>query len=68
MCMCKGICIKFKAQKPLQDSRYRVGQSRCQTCDIFIKWSGIYCPCCGCRVRKNARNGNSKMKRVVKRI
>jgi cell division protein FtsB len=23
---------------------------------LFIKWYGIWCPCCGCRLRANPRN------------
>jgi len=31
--------------------QYDTGQRRCQMCDIFIKWDGIWCPCCGYRLR-----------------
>lgn len=45
---CKEICLKYKAQKDGSGShRYANGQKRCQTCEIFIRWEGSWCPCCG---------------------
>lgn len=59
---CKGICIRHKAQKPAKLGRYAAGQKRCQVCEIFIKWEGIWCPCCGYRVRTRPRTGHFKDK------
>lgn len=54
---CKGICLKHKAPKPLgHKSRYGEGQARCQICDIFINWEGLWCVCCGYRLRRKPRN------------
>jgi len=47
---CKGICIRHKALKPMGVGRYVVGHKRCQVCEIFIKWEGFFCPCCGYRL------------------
>jgi hypothetical protein len=33
---CKGICVRYKAQKPVGTGRYASGQRRCQICEIFI--------------------------------
>jgi hypothetical protein len=54
---CKGICIHHKAP-----SRYATGNKRCQICDLFIKWDGVFCPCCGCRLRIGPRNFKFKAK------
>ncbi len=60
---CKGICPKFKAVKPpVPESRYGVGQKRCNNCGIFINWDGKNCPCCGCPLRTKPREGNSRKK------
>ena len=59
---CKGICIRHKAQKPVGSGRYASGQKRCQICEIFIKWDGLWCPCCGYRVRTKPRNLKYKAK------
>ena len=48
---CKGICICHKAS-----SRYATGQKRCQVCELFIKWDGLSCPCCGYKLRTRPRN------------
>ena len=60
---CKGICIRHKAQKPLGHfGRYAAGQKRCQICAIYMRWDGMWCPCCGCRVRTRPRNSKFKQK------
>ena len=53
---CKDICIRHKAQKPVGSGRYAIGQKRCQICEIFLKWDGLWCPCCGYRLRTKPRN------------
>jgi len=47
---CKGICSRHKPQKPAKKGRYASGQKRCQICEIFLNWSGFWCPCCGYRL------------------
>jgi DNA-directed RNA polymerase subunit RPC12/RpoP len=59
---CKGICLRHKAQKPIGLGRYALGQKRCQICEIFIKWDGLWCPCCGYRLRIKPRNLKYKAK------
>ena len=59
---CKGICVRYKAQKPVGTGRYASGQRRCQICEIFIKWEGLWCPCCGYRLRTKPRNLKYKAK------
>lgn len=53
---CKGVCIRHKATKPKGMGRYASGQRRCQICEIYIKWEGLWCPCCGYRLRTKPRN------------
>src|SRR5215831_16177866 len=53
---CKGICVRHQTQKPFRTGRYSIGQKRCQLCDIFLKWDGLWCPCCGIRLRTKPRN------------
>ena len=59
---CKGICTRYKAQKQVGTGRYASGQRRCQICEIFIKWEGLWCPCCGYRLRTKPRNLKYKAK------
>ncbi|MFL6406847.1 MAG: hypothetical protein ACJ71F_07240 [Nitrososphaeraceae archaeon] len=58
---CKGICIHHKAS-----GRYANGHKRCQICDLFIKWHGVFCPCCGSRLRMGPRNIKDKAKLRIK--
>lgn len=65
---CVGICVRHKAQRPAKHGlRYATGQKRCQICEIFIVYDGLYCPCCGNRLRMRPRLGaaKAKMRRMV---
>jgi predicted amidophosphoribosyltransferase len=48
--VCKGICTRHKAP-----GRYTRGQKRCGHCNLFIKWDGVWCPCCGYKLRSRPR-------------
>ena len=66
---CKGLCVKYKALKPLRLSRYLVGQKRCQICNVFLEWNGLFCPCCNMRLRTTSRYTKYKEKFIkIKRI
>ncbi|MFB5599750.1 MAG: hypothetical protein ACE5SW_05925 [Nitrososphaeraceae archaeon] len=58
--VCKGICVRHKALKPIDIGRYLSGQKRCQVCQVFMIWGGFYCPCCGYRLRTRPRNKKYK--------
>src|SRR5689334_18465409 len=59
---CKGICLQYLAQKLPHSPRYAMGQKRCQVCEQFINWDGLFCPCCNCKLRQNPRNKQYKGK------
>ena len=67
---CKGICIRHRAQKPAASfGRYTTGQKRCQVCSIFMKWDGLWCPCCGCKFRTKPRNSKFKQKlKIIRKV
>ena len=64
--VCRGICIRHKASGPISSGRYATGNKRCQVCEIFIKWNGIFCPCCGYKLRNGPRNMKFKAKLRIK--
>jgi hypothetical protein len=35
-------------------------------CEIFTKWDGIFCPCCGYRLRNGPRSMKFKAKLKIK--
>jgi DNA-directed RNA polymerase subunit RPC12/RpoP len=59
---CKGICVKYRATKPRGSGRYASGQKRCQRCELFMRWQGLECPCCGFRLRMKPRGSYYKVK------
>jgi hypothetical protein len=64
--VCKGMCIKYKAGKTYgQNNRYEVGQKRCTVCELFIKWSGKHCPCCGYMLRINPRGTLARRQMLI---
>ena len=58
---CKQICLEHKA-KSVGKARYSNNQKRCQICEIFLVWEGIWCPCCGYMLRTHPRNNKSRKK------
>ena len=52
--------------------RYDNGHKRCNECEIFIKWDGKRCPCCGLLLRLRPRSGITRSQfmesKDVKRI
>jgi hypothetical protein len=51
--------MRHKAVKPVATDRYSAGQKRCQVYEI-LKWDGLWCPCCGYRLRSSPRNSKFK--------
>jgi hypothetical protein len=58
---CDDRCTRHKAQIPLRSNRYSTGQKHCQVCETFIEWDGIFCPCCGHKLRTRRRNRECKI-------
>ena len=63
---CKAICEKYRWKKldPSSNKRYANGAKRCQICEIFITWDGMWCPCCGYRLRGKPRGKKGKEESV----
>lgn len=74
---CNGSCKKFRVLKPPTGGRYQAGHVRCQTCDIWMDYTGCHlkdgspatvnsdgwsCNCCGYKVRMHPRNKRYKEK------
>ncbi len=62
--VCKGKCVQYKAKRSTLPGnlRYKAGQRRCSVCEIFIKWEGRWCPCCGFTLRTKPRNSRDRHK------
>lgn len=60
--VCKGICGKYKAKWGSHRYRYASGQKRWNVCEIFVKWEGRWCPCCGMSLRTRPRVSKYKEK------
>ncbi len=69
---CNEICKRHRATRPVDGKRYSMGQKCCKTCSVFMKYDGIYCPCCGYRLRTMPRHTENRkevrMIRVNKKI
>jgi hypothetical protein len=52
---CKGICVRYKANRPRSGMRYESGQKRCQACEIFMIWQDLWSPCCRYRLRMDQK-------------
>ena len=59
--VCKNRCDRYKAtQCGFKNQRYVLGQKRCNTCQVFVIWDGVYCPCCGYKLRAKPRRKETK--------
>ncbi len=65
---CRGLCLtKYKFDRQGGNSQlYLQGAKRCQSCNgRYIKWEGIFCPCCNCRLRLKPRKSKLKEKVLI---
>lgn len=60
---CKDKCPAHKANSSSRYGMYKQGFKHCNTCQLFIEWAGLYCPCCGTRLRSKPRS--SKVKKTL---
>jgi hypothetical protein len=58
---CKGICVRYKANRSGSGMRYILGQKRCQICEIYLNWQNSLCPCCCYRLRNGPRRSKYKL-------
>jgi hypothetical protein len=67
---CKGICENYKATKPYNSIRYKIGHKRCNLCALFVKWDGVRCPCCSSVLRTRSKGSRYRTKTMqeVKRF
>ena len=54
--VCKKICLKYQI-KYEHDVYSHKNVKRCTECGVFIKYEGVYCPCCNVRLRGRPKNG-----------
>ena len=63
---CKGVCNKYKVEKIYgKIGRYENGQKRSTVCEIFIKWDGMYCPCCGSMLRTKPKGSQTRHRLMI---
>ena len=52
---CVRKCEEFQAENPHHGKRYELGQKRCQFCNQWMRYEGIWCPCCNNQLRTRPR-------------
>jgi hypothetical protein len=63
--ICKNTCLNpvyehKKTVRHIAETDYK----KCSKCCVFIKWEGLYCPCCGVRLSNRAKNNKARQDRV----
>ena len=66
MTRCQDKCWAYKAKFVKGARRYFEGQKNCTVCEIFIRWDGLWCPCCGKKLRLKPKN--PKYKEILKKL
>jgi rRNA maturation endonuclease Nob1 len=60
MLVCKGQChLKYTTRKTVVHASEK-GYKRCSKCLVFIKYEGVWCPCCGVKLKISPRNNKSR--------
>ena len=60
---CNGVCYKYVAHKTARGSYYLEGFEYCATCQVFIRWKAIPCPCCHIKLRTKRKNAPDALAR-----
>ena len=60
---CSGKCEKYRKNRRYDtpDTKY------CPNCDSFVRWEGLFCPCCGTKMRANPRHSKWRHRYQEKR-
>jgi len=63
---CNQICSKYAVKKlaAKYGGLYEAGHKRCTSCEIYLIWNDVHCPCCGCILRAKPRNAKARSKLV----
>lgn len=57
---CKGRHRGLGAKDAHGGGWYSRGYKRCSVCLIWLRWDGVYCPCCSVRLSYRARRARHK--------
>ena len=44
---CRGICERYRSES----QRYNLGIKRCTSCETYLEYDGVQCPCCRTQLR-----------------
>ena len=61
---CRQICSYYAVKKinPKVKGMYESGHKLCASCEHFLIWEGIHCPCCGILLRTKPRDSKGRKK------
>ena len=61
---CRGICEQYRAKLlngPMRTmGRYAAGQKRCSRCEMWMWYGGLWCPCCGNKLKTKPYSSKNK--------
>ena len=62
---CNGVCESKYGGKIREGGNgstkmYQGGYKRCKTCECWLKWEGMFCPCCGVMLRSQPYSMKAK--------
>ena len=49
---CRGICERHRAEK----NRYADKTKRCTSCNVYLSYDGVKCPCCSTQLRSKRKS------------
>lgn len=61
---CKGKCVLYHDVMNIINKR---DIPKCRLCSVsYLKWEGVWCPCCGQRLSRSAKNSKRNHKNKIR--
>jgi hypothetical protein len=57
--VCRNICERLES---FVEKNYKDGKKYCRRCEIYLFYSGNFCPCCGMALRASPTSRKQKEK------
>lgn len=65
---CREICRRQSGLTKPGPKTYKDGRKYCSRCEWAFIWEGLYCPCCGIRMRTSGVSNTAHIRRQRRKV
>jgi hypothetical protein len=62
---CRNLCERLDSKIIVGKSIYEEGKKYCRRCEVYFLHDGLFCPCCGMRLRVSPVNKKDRNRREI---